>query len=71
MAIIWAGVIQQLTKITQMMQFSRNVKKIAEEIVFKAMGEYGIDKFEVVGLGGDDIFIIIPEKSYSICCNID
>lgn len=56
------GVIQQFNKITQMIQFSRNVKIIAEKIVFEAMGEYGIDKFEVVGLGGDDIFVILPGK---------
>ena len=56
------GVIQQFNKITQMMEFSRNVKRITEEAVFKAMLECNIDKFEVVGLGGDDIFVILPGK---------
>lgn len=56
------GIIQQFKQITQMMKFSRNVKNISEKAVFEAMGKHNIDKFEIVGLGGDDIFIIIPGK---------
>ncbi|MBP0961480.1 MAG: hypothetical protein J5864_04990, partial [Oscillospiraceae bacterium] len=54
------GIIQKFTDITQMMKFSRNVKDIAARAVFESMGENGIDRFEVVGLGGDDIFVIVP-----------
>ena len=53
------GIIQQFTNITQMMKFSRDVKDIAARAVFESMGENGIEKFEVVGLGGDDIFVIV------------
>lgn len=56
------GIIQQFKQITQMMKFSRNIKNISEKAVFEAMGKHNIDKFEIVGLGGDDIFIIIPGK---------
>lgn len=53
------GIIQNFTRITQMMEFSRNVKDIAARAVFESMGSHEIDKFEVVGLGGDDIFVIV------------
>ncbi len=56
------GIIQNFKKITEMMQFSRDVKTITEKAAFEAMGECGIDRFEVVGLGGDDIFVIIEGK---------
>ncbi|MGN0692683.1 MAG: hypothetical protein ACI4K7_10080 [Oscillospiraceae bacterium] len=53
------GIIGRFEKITQMMAFSRDVKTITEKAAFEAMGEHGIDRFEVVGLGGDDIFVIV------------
>lgn len=56
------GIIQNFRKITEMMEFSRDVKTITEKAAFEAMGECGIDKFEVVGLGGDDIFVIVEGK---------
>ena len=56
------GVIERFQHITDMMEFSRNIKEIVEKIVFTAMKEVNIDKFEVVGLGGDDIFIILEGK---------
>lgn len=54
------GIIQHFSKITDMMSFSRDVKTIANKAVFEAMGAVGIKRFEVVGLGGDDVFVIIP-----------
>lgn len=56
------GVIEGFDYITQMMEFSRNIKNIVEKIVFTAMNEVNIDKIEVVGLGGDDIFVILQGK---------
>ncbi|MGN0594295.1 MAG: Cas10/Cmr2 second palm domain-containing protein [Hominimerdicola sp.] len=53
------GIVHNLNKIIDMMQFSENVKTVANKSVFQAMGEVGIDKFEVVGLGGDDVFVIV------------
>ena len=52
-------IIQNFTDIKQMMQFSENVKEAAKKSVYEAMGECGIRKFAVVGLGGDDIFVIV------------
>lgn len=56
------GVIQNFRKITQMMEFSRDVKTITAKAAFEAMSEHKITKFEVVGLGGDDIFVIVEGK---------
>lgn len=53
------GIIQQFTKITQMMEFSRDVKSIVDKAVFESMNEHHMTRFEVVGLGGDDVFIIV------------
>lgn len=53
------GIIQQFTKITQMMEFSRDVKNIVDRAVFESMNEHHMTRFEVVGLGGDDVFIIV------------
>lgn len=55
------GIIQKFTRINQMMEFSRDVKNIAAKSVFTSMYEHGIttSDFEVVGLGGDDIFVIV------------
>ena len=54
------GIIQNLEKITDMMKFSETVKTAANESVFKAMEAAGITEFEIAGLGGDDVFVIIP-----------
>lgn len=45
-----------------MMRFSETVKSVANKSVFKAMAENNITKFEVVGLGGDDVFVIVEAK---------
>ena len=37
-------------------------KTAANESVFDAMGAAGITNFEIVGLGGDDVFVIVPAK---------
>lgn len=56
------GIIQNFRKITQMMEFSRDVKTITAKAAFEAMGENEITKFEVAGLGGDDIFVIVDGR---------
>lgn len=56
------GIIQQFVKITQMMEFSRDVKNIVDRAVFESMDKHEITRFEVVGLGGDDIFIIVEGR---------
>ncbi len=60
------GIISKFKKITEMMSFSRDVKTVANKAVFQSMSQCGIDRFEVVGLGGDDVFVIVPgRKAYT------
>lgn len=56
------GIIQGLEKITDMMKFSETVKSVANKSVFCSMADNDITKFEVVGLGGDDVFVIVEAK---------
>lgn len=44
------------------MKFSDEVKEAATGSVYDTMKSLGIDRFEVVGLGGDDIFVIVSGK---------
>lgn len=55
-------IIQNFTNITKMMEFSDKVKATANKAVFTAMKQTGIKRFEVVGLGGDDVFVIVSGK---------
>ncbi|WP_310603145.1 Cas10/Cmr2 second palm domain-containing protein [Anaerosporobacter sp.] len=57
------GLIANFKNICTMMQFSRNVKDITKRSVFETFKEENISKFEIVGLGGDDVFIILPAKN--------
>lgn len=54
------GLIQNITKITDMMDFSEFVKKTMPELVFRAMARCKVLCFEIVAVGGDDIFILLP-----------
>lgn len=64
------GIIQQFSKITQMMKFSRNVKEVTRKEVYKALDDNHINAFEIVALGGDDVFVIVPaEKSFNFACS--
>lgn len=56
------GIIQNFTQITQMMEFSRKVKEVTRTEVYSALAENNIDRFEIVALGGDDVFVIVPAK---------
>lgn len=56
------GLIQKITKITDMMDFSDFVKKTMPELVFRAMARCKVLCFEIVAVGGDDIFILLPAK---------
>lgn len=61
------GVIASFKKIYQMMQFSDVVKDATTSAVFDSMKELFIKKVEIVGLGGDDIFIIVEgDKSIKL-----
>lgn len=65
------GIIQKFTNITQMMEFSRDVKTITIKSVFESMGSNNMKKFEVVGLGGDDIFVIVEgEKAINFTISL-
>ena len=54
------GLIQKITKIMDMMDFSEFVKKTMPELVFHAMARCKVLCFEIVAVGGDDIFILLP-----------
>lgn len=55
-------IISNFNFITDMMKFSDEVKEAATGSVYDTMKYLGIDRFEVVGLGGDDIFVIVSGK---------
>ena len=57
------GLIQQISNITDMMDFSDFVKKTMPKLVFRAMAECKVLCFEIVAVGGDDIFILLPAKN--------
>ncbi len=56
------GLIQKITRLTDMMDFSDFVKKTMPELVFRAMARCKVLCFEIVAVGGDDIFILLPAK---------
>ncbi len=56
------GIIRNFTKLTDMIDFSSFVKTAVPEIVYGSMEKCGIGKFEIVAMGGDDIFMIVPGK---------
>ena len=54
------GLIQKISKLTDMMDFSEFVKKTMPELVFRAMARCKVLSFEIVAVGGDDVFILLP-----------
>lgn len=54
------GILQNIKDICSMMDFSRFVKSAMENIVFDAIKARDINKFEIVAIGGDDVFILVP-----------
>ncbi len=56
------GIIQNFTKLTDMMDFSDFVKKSMPEIVYSALYKQDIRNVEFTALGGDDVFIIVPGR---------
>jgi len=66
-------VVMEIQNVFEMMYFSRKTDKITKLSVYEAINEtMGEDaKFEVIALGGDDIFIIVPAKdSFNIATKI-
>lgn len=53
-------IIQNITSVPDMMKFSADVKTASEKAVFGAMKANNITRFQIVGLGGDDVFVIVP-----------
>lgn len=58
------SIVKNIENTFEMMYFSRRTDKVTKGSVYHALFEAMKDKarFEVVGLGGDDIFIIVPAK---------
>lgn len=56
------GIIQTIDNISQMIDFSEFVKQQMSAIVYDSLAECGMMKFEIVAMGGDDLFLIVPAK---------
>ena len=54
--------IQEVKNITDMMEFSDTVKSVTSDIMHETMEKLDIQKFDIVGAGGDDVFVIISGK---------
>lgn len=57
------GIIQDFTKLTEMMDFSDFVRETMPKIVYGAMGDTKITRAEIVAMGGDDIFLLVPGQN--------
>lgn len=65
------GIIQRFHNIAEMIGFSDFVKDTIPQIVYESLAECRIDSPEIVALGGDDIFLIIPaEKSVAFAVKL-
>lgn len=65
--------IKKLDSIPMMRYFSEVMSRTVTDIVFDALFQHLKDKlsFEVIAIGGDDIFLIVPGKyAYDIACTI-
>ncbi|WP_010248219.1 Cas10/Cmr2 second palm domain-containing protein [Acetivibrio cellulolyticus] len=56
------AIVRDIENLADMMFFSRRTSQIAQKALFKSLYEFYPDKFEVVAIGGDDIFVIVPGK---------
>lgn len=66
-------VVIEIQNVFEMMYFSRKTDEITKRSVYEAINETmgKAAKFEVIALGGDDIFIIVPAKdSFNIATKI-
>ena len=77
------NIVMNIENVFEMMYFSRNLDRITKKSVYTSIKE-AVDiynknqngfnekvKFEVIALGGDDIFIIVPAKhAFNIATNI-
>lgn len=65
--------ISQLNSFMEMKYFSEVTSEVVVSVVFDGLYKHlkNIPSFEVVAVGGDDIFIIVPgNKAYDIACTI-
>lgn len=56
------GIIQTITNISEMIDFSAFVKQQMSILVYDSLSECDMLKFEIVAMGGDDLFLIVPAK---------
>lgn len=71
-------IVMNISNVFEMMYFSRNLDLITKKSVYESIKEvfdkdnlHDKVKFEVIALGGDDIFIIVPAKyAFDISSNI-
>ncbi len=56
------GIIQNIERLDEMMEFSDFVKETMPKIVYNSLYSRGIKNVEFTALGGDDVFILVPGK---------
>ena len=54
------GIVANCKNLPDMMDFSAFVKSAMPTIVYDAIKANAIDRFEIVALGGDDVFLLVP-----------
>lgn len=67
------SIVMNIKNVFEMMYFSDKLDSITKHAVYESINEVmgNKAKFEVIALGGDDIFIIVPaEHSFEICSKI-
>lgn len=58
------AIVQNIKNLAEMMYFSRKVKIASKAALYSALKEADIGtKFEIIAIGGDDIFVIVPGNS--------
>ncbi|HHW00810.1 MAG TPA: hypothetical protein GXX36_14830 [Clostridiaceae bacterium] len=65
------GIVQNINSLSDMMYFSRKISMAAQNSVYKALEQTNFSQFEIIAVGGDDIFLIVPARgSIEFCARL-
>jgi len=65
------GIVQNINSLSDMMYFSRKISMAAQNSVYKALEQTNFSQFEIIAVGGDDIFLIVPAQgSIEFCAKL-
>ncbi len=65
------GIVQNINSLSDMMYFSRKISTAAQNSVYKALEQCSYSQFEIIAVGGDDIFLIVPAQgSIEFCARL-